>query len=694
MYVEKRYISDIVYFEEASFPSKIESCSYLSKGTYDWIYIVSTDKKLISKITFDDLIANRQSSHIASEIVLVDGCYSESEIENLFIKTGSTHLVIVDNQEHLLGEYVNYSKELESFEYIRNQYAFALMCSFHEEFNKYLFKKYGKHIAIVVDKKTSFLFEESHNTTYDTFTLDEIDLIPPGYIVINSIISEKLYDKIFTKAKTVLSINHIAERVLLSMVISYAQQNSIRLFFVQGPEKRNRKDNKGNILDLGKCIVNESLVAGFVENDDAYAAIISSGKGIIASRDSITNGYYMVSSDEQIDGLTIINGDRIVKTQPRDKNIKGRIHCFGSCLCFGLCCRDGNTIPDAVQQVINSKHFPIEVLNHGLRNGKYEINDFMRFLDGKYGDNDICVFINRYPDDELLMIKENNITIIDLEPYVSALKGTWYLDNSFHINENTAISIGNLIGRSICNNYSIGQNGNPYKDFNLRERMNTNFPPYVNVYSFDSYLAKLNTIRQNHTFKNEDRIGSIIMTANPFTNGHSYLITHAMTLCKHVFVFVVQEDRFQIPFDVRFRIAKENMKGYSNVTVLGTGEDLTSYLSFPEYFSKSTAQPDSDINISPLNNLLFGKYVCPILGISDRFLGEETDVVTNAYNKYVQNGLRQYGINVTIIPRVKNHNEQVISASDVRLALQNKTISKCHTISATTKRILQEYYQC
>jgi hypothetical protein len=69
--------------------------------------------------------------------------------------------------------------------------------------------------------------------------------------------------------------------------------------------------------------------------------------------------------------MVIENGDRIVKTHSKSIYPKSTVHCFGSCLCFGLCNRDGFTIQDEIQRSLNEKHISASVKNHGLRNGKY-----------------------------------------------------------------------------------------------------------------------------------------------------------------------------------------------------------------------------------------------------------------------------------------------------------------------------------
>ena len=69
---------------------------------------------------------------------------------------------------------------------------------------------------------------------------------------------------------------------------------------------------------------------------------------------------------------------------------------------------------------------------------------------------------------------------------------------------------------------------------------------------------------------------------------------------------------------------------------------------------------------------LFGKYICPTLNITNRFVGEEPfDNVTRQYNNAMRKQLGNYGINFVEIPRKALLDGEIISATKVRSIIIN-----------------------
>ena len=56
-----------------------------------------------------------------------------------------------------------------------------------------------------------------------------------------------------------------------------------------------------------------------------------------------------------------------------------------------------------------------------------------------------------------------------------------------------------------------------------------------------------------------NRIGSIVMNANPFTLGHRYLIEQALQQCDHLHLFIVGEDASQFSYTERFEMIKQGI---------------------------------------------------------------------------------------------------------------------------------------
>ena len=163
----------------------------------------------------------------------------------------------------------------------------------------------------------------------------------------------------------------------------------------------------------------------------------------------------------------------------------------------------------------------------------------------------------------------------------------------------------------------------------------------------------------------QPKVGAIVMNANPFTYGHRYLVEAALKECDYLIVFVVEEDKSELPFEDRFSLVKENLSDLKRVFVRKSGEFIISAKTFSEYFRKESLQ-DQKIDTT-LDVTLFAKEIAPVLNISVRFAGKEpTDSVTRQYNEDMARILPQYGINFIELERAKNDNGEIISASTVR----------------------------
>lgn len=164
-------------------------------------------------------------------------------------------------------------------------------------------------------------------------------------------------------------------------------------------------------------------------------------------------------------------------------------------------------------------------------------------------------------------------------------------------------------------------------------------------------------------FKTAQRTGCIVMNANPFTNGHRYLVEQACALCERVIVLAVEEDRSEFPFDVRLRLIRDGVSDLPQVTVLPGSRYVISSLTFPAYFVRDAAKSLAE---SEMDAVLFGQYIAPALGVTDRFVGTEPlSASTAVYNETLHRLLPQYGIALHILDR-KEQAGALVSASAVR----------------------------
>ncbi|MBR0139620.1 MAG: GNAT family N-acetyltransferase [Firmicutes bacterium] len=155
---------------------------------------------------------------------------------------------------------------------------------------------------------------------------------------------------------------------------------------------------------------------------------------------------------------------------------------------------------------------------------------------------------------------------------------------------------------------------------------------------------------------------AVVMNANPFTNGHHWLLEQAAAQGRPVAVFLLSEDQGPIPFKVRFKLAKEGAADIPGVTVIPSGPYMISSATFPSYFQKD--EDDVVWGQALLDAELFGK-IAKALDIKTRFVGQEPFSKTTAlYNEVLKESLPEKGVEIVEIPRLGS--PEAISASTVR----------------------------
>lgn len=184
-----------------------------------------------------------------------------------------------------------------------------------------------------------------------------------------------------------------------------------------------------------------------------------------------------------------------------------------------------------------------------------------------------------------------------------------------------------------------------------------------------SLQSKTNAFLETAVFdKHPEKIGAVIMNANPFTLGHRYLLEQAAAAVDLLHVFVVSEDASLVPFSVRRQLVLEGSSDLPNVICHETGPYMISNATFPSYFLK-----DSDTVIRSHAKLDIQVFlgIAKALSITDRFVGEEPfSQVTGIYNQVMAEELAKAGLGCHIIPR-KADEDGAISASDVRCLIKD-----------------------
>ncbi|WP_086444687.1 [citrate (pro-3S)-lyase] ligase [Candidatus Enterococcus lemimoniae] len=183
---------------------------------------------------------------------------------------------------------------------------------------------------------------------------------------------------------------------------------------------------------------------------------------------------------------------------------------------------------------------------------------------------------------------------------------------------------------------------------------------------FKDYLTELKK-HQRNTKQN----AAIVMNANPFTNGHLYLVTEAAKRAETVYLFVLSEERSLFDANTRLELVKEGVRHLTNVVVLPTREYMVSSATFPAYFLKDQAKANIAKVQAILDATLFKEKIATTLSISTRFVGEEPfSEVTEIYNQAMK---KTFGseLKLVILPRKKIDGE-AISATKVRALMEQE----------------------
>lgn len=206
-----------------------------------------------------------------------------------------------------------------------------------------------------------------------------------------------------------------------------------------------------------------------------------------------------------------------------------------------------------------------------------------------------------------------------------------------------------------------------------------------------NYMAKLAEKRMPG-----ERIGAIVMNANPFTLGHRYLVEEALKQCDWLHLFVVSEDLSRFRYHDRLALVRAGTAHLPRLTVHEGSRYIISRATFPCYFLK--VQNIVHRCHMELDLTMFRTYIAPPLGITHRFAGSEPHcIVTNYYNQNMGQWLASPQIDappITFveIPRIK-HAANYISASKVRALLDEGRYEEIRGyVPETTYQFLQEHY--
>lgn len=366
--------------------------------------------------------------------------------------------------------------------------------------------------------------------------------------------------------------------------------------------------------------------------------------------------------DEEGRFFNVTDGERLTVGQPAEYNKS--IYFYGACISIGLRVEDAHTIESWMQKRLNENQKNVRVVNYGCCSDWFSILN--RIVSTKYRQGDIVVIYMRGEKYEGIpnlnvtdVCEKNNVPIEWMER--TPLHGNHKLNHLY------ADAIYEELEDKIDEDVSLNQKIDLDCDIVVEQYIEQHFTNFCK----DAY----------------DRIGSIVMNCNPFTNGHRYLIEQALKQVDYLIIFVVEENRSIFTYEERFLMVSEGVKDLGNVMVVPSGPLILSQTTFPEYFLK-IADEDIVDNVE-YDITLFAERIAPKLNITYRFVGEELeDQVTNEYNGAMKRILPRNGVNIVEIPR-KQIDSKAISASSVRGCLDNGDMNRLRDlIPESTMNIL------
>ena len=394
--------------------------------------------------------------------------------------------------------------------------------------------------------------------------------------------------------------------------------------------------------------------------------------------------------------VNVVAGNRL--TTGHSTQCDRTIHAFGASEIFGMGCEDSHTIPSFLQKRFNDAHAtgvqPLiwRVQNYGVRAARLNCN-LIRIWQADISPGDIVVLFDNYiilpQKDKTGKYTLANERVTDIEEYnnlgIPCIDARYMFERPHNYGEIFFDSghfsyKGNTIIADVLFNYITAQIDNvesrttPATAHYHTQKATPAGISHPKMQEYIDFLHKNSFAPTAFGFL----IGATVITANPLTLGHVHLLETAAGMVDHLYIFVVQENRFFFSFADRFKLVKAGIAHVDNVSVFHSGEFMVSSESFPEYFNKATSQ---HVSIDATRDILpFCIHIAPLLRVNRRFVGEEPLCqITKQHNEQLKIICPKHGIKLIEIPRIKRH-EHIVSASLVRRLYTNKDWDQIHEL--------------
>lgn len=487
---------------------------------------------------------------------------------------------------------------------------------------------------------------------------------------------------LFGTAKKI-RISDLLESFVLDDLLKFAGEINLQTLFIEGPvtEKLHEKEKYkylGSQLSLEEILEDEEYLAHFCLGDrDQIDYIYNSQYGVFSGNRIITNGISLRSGNFKSPKLNVNQyGER--KSLSNTKELSNPdIYIYGSCLSFGIFVEDEKTFPSYLQNLINESDTVFgSVHNMGVKGKALLINDMLLAMQSELKSQDVLVFVSPISSYSIRILKKYNIEYFDFTKHLNKVNNPEcvYLNNAYHSNVAVYKELAKFSFALISKFLASSKQLKPsllVSGFTHNGKKVLFDQHYMWKHVFlRKYLSYLNSLPRP---AKGAIVGSVLITANPFTLGHASLIKRSLKYCDYLYVFVVENDSFQYTYSQRMEMVKGYLAHNQKCCVVPSGDIWGSKDLFPEYFNRK--YNDNNVKISQEDAYIFCNYIAPALGITLRFVGDEThDPVTKQYNQYLEKHLPTYGIKVIRFEREKTSFGVDIEGKTIRDIITEKGI--------------------
>lgn len=614
------------------------------------------------------------------------------------------HLPVIEDGV-LMGEYYDSMRTQENTERYHIKTMIPELQMFYEQIALFFSNHEIKEIAAIIDKDDSYTRKIllGFPNVDIIFVHDYTAAIATGMKILDVKYPDEYRSYYKHDQSNVLTIFDVMSEVLLDAFLNYCHKNGVELAaaYAVGKKDITYLSPKDRGMMSSNKVLNDVLgdkryLKQFYRSNVSYEYATSKEIGPLGSRVVRHNGIYNYLLDCECQYINVSHGVRLTEFVP--ESWKKEIHIFGPCIAQGLCVTDKYTVESYLQKKLNRKHKnTYKLFNHGAAThtpyGSF-CNDFLAAMDVDFHSGDTVIIFDAFTPHIFDLLRDRGVPIIQDNKMFDGT-ANYFLNSTYHCNHLANHRYADLIYKGLdvlgMLNWDMASTtvDSFYKsrdvDFSFRDDW---FLNNRELLDYVEYVKKLRLPNAENL-----KLGAICTQANPFTKGHLALAQKASTELDHVYIFVVQDSLMALPFLDRMDIVNDAVKGLPNVTVLSCGSFMSSYRTFPDYFTVAKYREKFDLTNVIIDTKIFASLFCKALGITYRYLGEEPqDPYTSKLVDHFFEMLPKYGITPVLMERV-SVGDCPISASTVRRLVKEGNLTRAQDyVSPRAVKLMQRYY--